>query len=88
MKDNNLMLDVAYQVSHDNHYNLVIHLINGDNVQIEHHHIEENLVAIQKLLKKNQPYYFYEVKGIRPYRSTFFTAKKLCMLHDALAAAR
>ena len=87
MKDKNLMLDVAYQVSHDNHYNLVIHMINGDNIQIERHHIEENLRSINRLLKKGFPYYFYEVKGIRPYRTTFFTATKLRMLRDALAAA-
>ena len=88
MKDNSLLPDVTYQVSRDHHYNLVIHLINGDNILIERQHIEENLRAIEKLLKKNLPYSLYEVKGINPYRTTLFTATKLRMLRDALAAAR
>ena len=54
---------------------------------IEPHHIDENLTAINQLLKKGLPYYFYEVKGIHPYRTTYFTATKLRLLRDALAAA-
>ncbi len=87
MKDKDLFPDVTYQVSHDSHYNLVIHMINGDNIPIEPHHIDENLTAINHLLKKGLPYYFYEVKGIHPYRTTYFTATKLRLLRDALAAA-
>ena len=85
---NNLQLsDVGYQVSHDNHYNLMIHLINGDNILIAPHHIEENLEAIDKLLLQDRPYYIYEVKGLQTYRPTFFTARKLRMLHQALQKA-
>lgn len=87
MKDTNMFPDVTYQVSRDNHYNLVIHMINGDNVMIEPHHIEENLNAIEDLLSQQKPYYHYKVKGCKPYRTTFFTATKLSMLRSALASA-
>ena len=87
MRDNNLTLDVTYQVSHDNHNDLIIHMINGDNILIERHHIVENLLAIDKLLRSQAPYYFYEVKGMKPYRPTLFTATKLQMLRNVLAEA-
>lgn len=85
---NNLQLpDIGYQVSHDNHHNLMIHLINGDNILIASHHIEENIEAIDKLLLQNRPFYIYEVKGLQTYRPTFFTARKLRMLRQALERA-
>ena len=87
MRDKNLPFDSTYQVSHDNHYSLIIHMINGDNILIESHHIEENIRAINALLCRDAPFYIYEVKGIQPYRPTLFTRTKLCMLRDALAEA-
>lgn len=87
MKNKNLPFEATYQVSHDNHYNLIIHMINGDNILIESHHIKENLRAINALLCNDAPFYIYEVKGIQPYRPTLFTPTKLHMLRDALKEA-